>query len=287
MTRPGRNEPCHCGSAKKYKKCCQRKDEEELLQEKEEEKYGRDPQLGRSDPHASDEDWEDGPADHVRRENEFEGGGENDSLLDTVTTGKTVSRPEKNKLSDAEEGIIDAWWETYRQISDPDALRSYLENFMSSHPGLVSELDLESEALFELQGMYVRQNRHAEYIAVLSRLRSEFPEAYFKGFGYFDNDTIAWLVMNDRREEVKEYLADFRTYPADAPDNLFTVIHFLMSWNCQEILADFIPEIYREVCTSPMIVGGGEILIPLTTILMAPFLDQGLDGFNPESWPGT
>ena len=28
-TRPGRNEPCHCGSGKKYKHCCLAKDEEE------------------------------------------------------------------------------------------------------------------------------------------------------------------------------------------------------------------------------------------------------------------
>jgi hypothetical protein len=27
MKRPGRNEPCHCGSGKKYKKCCEHKDE--------------------------------------------------------------------------------------------------------------------------------------------------------------------------------------------------------------------------------------------------------------------
>jgi len=26
-TRPGRNEPCHCGSGRKYKVCCLRKDE--------------------------------------------------------------------------------------------------------------------------------------------------------------------------------------------------------------------------------------------------------------------
>jgi tetratricopeptide (TPR) repeat protein len=27
MAKPGRNEPCHCGSGNKYKKCCQPKDE--------------------------------------------------------------------------------------------------------------------------------------------------------------------------------------------------------------------------------------------------------------------
>ena len=28
MAKPGRNDPCHCGSGKKYKKCCQPKDDE-------------------------------------------------------------------------------------------------------------------------------------------------------------------------------------------------------------------------------------------------------------------
>jgi hypothetical protein len=30
--RPGRNEPCHCGSGKKYKQCCLAKDEAEARQ---------------------------------------------------------------------------------------------------------------------------------------------------------------------------------------------------------------------------------------------------------------
>ena len=27
MAKPGRNDPCHCGSGKKYKKCCQPKEQ--------------------------------------------------------------------------------------------------------------------------------------------------------------------------------------------------------------------------------------------------------------------
>ncbi len=30
--RPGRNEPCHCGSGRKYKQCCLEKDEAEARQ---------------------------------------------------------------------------------------------------------------------------------------------------------------------------------------------------------------------------------------------------------------
>jgi Tfp pilus assembly protein PilF len=42
MAKPGRNDPCHCGSGKKYKKCCQSKDEaperEELAKSRREER---------------------------------------------------------------------------------------------------------------------------------------------------------------------------------------------------------------------------------------------------------
>jgi hypothetical protein len=33
-TRPGRNEPCHCGSGKKYKHCCLEKDEAAIRAER-------------------------------------------------------------------------------------------------------------------------------------------------------------------------------------------------------------------------------------------------------------
>ena len=29
MAKPGRNDPCHCGSGKKYKRCCLAKDEQD------------------------------------------------------------------------------------------------------------------------------------------------------------------------------------------------------------------------------------------------------------------
>ena len=31
--KPGRNDPCHCGSGKKYKKCCLRADEHKVSKE--------------------------------------------------------------------------------------------------------------------------------------------------------------------------------------------------------------------------------------------------------------
>ena len=276
MDKLGRNEPCHCGSGKKYKKCCLRKDEEGR-------RYDQEVQSGRVEPFAGDDDWEDDPAGDREREpeedceEEDDHGSSSDLPSDPAPESRSAPKVESNKLSDEDEAIIDAWWEAYKDMSDPDELRGHLENFLALHPDLVENLGLDEEPLFELEEMYVRQDRYGEYIEVLSRLRSEFPDAYFKGFAYFDNSMIAWLVMNGRKDEVEAHLDNFLEYPVRDPDNLFELIYFLMSWNCQDILADFIPYIYQEVCTSPQVIGGAEILTPMAAVVMAPFLDRGLD----------
>lgn len=51
MNNLGRNQPCHCGSGKKYKKCCLRKDEDTRREEQDVQEfdyalrhnYGRNP----------------------------------------------------------------------------------------------------------------------------------------------------------------------------------------------------------------------------------------------------
>ena len=42
MAKPGRNDPCHCGSGKKYKKCCQPKEEAAEHEKLAKEQLGRE-----------------------------------------------------------------------------------------------------------------------------------------------------------------------------------------------------------------------------------------------------
>ncbi len=56
----------------------------------------------------------------------------------------------------------------------------------------------------------------------------------------------------------------------------------MMSWNCHDILAAILPDICTPVCTSPKIIGGGEIITPLIFTRMAPYLDQGIARFDLE-----
>ncbi len=282
MKKLGRNEPCHCGSGRKYKKCCLRKDEEKRRLALEEQQYERDVKLGYIGPFAGDEDWEDEPEDEI----EEYLGEENDLPPDyppiPADESPEPDNTEQQELSPEELAIVEQWGKKYVKMREPDALRDHIENFMAAHPELVRELDLGGEPLLELGGMYVRQGRHESYIEVLTMLRSEFPGEYIRSFPYFDNDMIAWLIISGQKEKVAQYLDNYRKCPDKDADCLFELIHFMMSWNCRDILAGFLPDICKTVCTSPNIIGGSEIITPLIFTSMAPHLDRGLSQFDPE-----
>jgi hypothetical protein len=63
--RPGRNQPCHCGSGRKYKQCCLEKDEAKAAaarSETAEETPAASPEAGTSPPkrapkHRTDQPW--------------------------------------------------------------------------------------------------------------------------------------------------------------------------------------------------------------------------------------
>jgi hypothetical protein len=278
----GRNEPCHCGSGRKYKKCCLRKDEEDRQRALEEQEYERDVEAGRIDPFAGDEDWEEEPEDETEEYLEEEDDFFQDYSPRPAEESLEPDRVEQRELSPEDLAIVEQWGKEYVTLREPDALRDHIENFLTTHPQLVSELDLGGEPLLELGGMYIREGRHESYIEVLTRLRSEFPEEYLRSFPYFDNDMIAWAIINNQKEKAAQYLDNYRQDPDKDADCLFELIHFMMSWNCQDILAGFLPDICKRVCTSPRIIGGSEIITPLIFIHMAPYLDQGPARFDPE-----
>jgi hypothetical protein len=103
-------------------------------------------------------------------------------------------------------------------------------------------------------------------------MRNEFTDVYQKSFGFYDRDMIAYQLLNGRKDKIRDYLNLFRKYPDDDPDNLFKVIELLMANNCQEILAEFVFDIYVKVCTSPDILGGEEILDQVVWSHFIPYL---------------
>ena len=88
MNKPGRNEPCYCGSGKKYKKCCIDKMEKSIMskisgnnlaveEQWEEENKSTASHLGKSDYNESDNDEPDNDEsdnddDNLKEDEEYE-----------------------------------------------------------------------------------------------------------------------------------------------------------------------------------------------------------------------
>lgn len=279
MNKINRNDPCHCGSGKKYKKCCLRKDED-----------GRRLENNlKADfvPNASDEYWEAEPFEgkhqgYMPEDNEDDLFGPCDEVVDDDDE-EEEEEEERVQLSSEENQLIDDWWQQYNTMKDPDILCAHVEKFLDDHPHLVTALDLHKEPLLKLKEMYTRKRRYDEYPALLSRLRTEFPAAYQKSDGYLDNHLITHLIINNRKEEVRQHLEFFRQHPAKEPDILFEVIDFLSCWNCLDILSELVPEIYRKLSSSPNIFFGHIIMGTVVPIALTPHLDKGLDAADPHA----
>lgn len=282
MAKIGRNAPCPCGSGKKYKKCCLAKDEQ-VRRSHLEEQERRELQAARQaeedeelfedarDEEESDEDLYDDDIDDIDQDEEEE-------MDETSEDSKPERRPrrkvpdESPRISEAESEIVDRWWKEYKNMRGIEKLRQHLEGFLRDHPKLVPNLELHMEVLFDLSADYVREGRHAEYVDLLLKMRSQFADSYLKGFGYFDRDLISYKLACGLKDEAATFLNYFREYPEHDPDNLFKTIEFMMANNCQEMVTDLVQDVYYEVCTCSEILGGGELIDILTVGYMAPFL---------------
>lgn len=277
MEKIGRNAPCPCGSGNKYKKCCLQKDEEKSLEGRNYQKsLDRDNEELFEDEMIPDEDYEN-YEDNIDKEDYFPDDDlENDDDLEEYHPPDKVSQKkisdELPEISEKEDALIDDWYKVYKNLEGPDELRRHLEDFMDKYPELVVNLEMHQEVLFEIGARYVRQDKHKEYIDLLTRIRNDFPESYKKSYGYFDRDNISYMLMTDQKDRISRYLENFREYPDHDPDNLFKLIDLLSATNCQEIIIPFVRNIYYDVCTSIEIIYGEDILDDVLLSYFIPYL---------------
>ena len=267
MSKIGRNDPCPCGSGKKYKKCCLAKDEQQQL---------RRATIRRDE---TDDLFEDLPAPAVEHDDE-------EALVapaeaarlepdDEPFVSKTIS-DDVPELSEQNQALVDAWWSAYKSMNDPDEILRHLNGFFEADPDLVVNLQLHYEVLFELGADLVRAGRAGDYIALLQRVRKDFPDAYLKSFGYYDRDIICYKIIDQGPIGIEDYLNWFKEYPDTDPDNLFALIELLMATECDGPLAELVEAVYYPICRSENVIGGCEELV--TALLLtyyAPHLDQG------------
>jgi len=280
MAKIGRNAPCPCGSGKKYKKCCLAKEEEarrSRLEDQEKEQLQAKRQT-EEDEELFEDALDEEEYEEELQEDDIEETDDEEEMDEASESSPAESRPrrrvpqESPQISDAEEEIVNKWWERYKKMRGTDEIRRHLEDFLRDHPKLVPNLELHYEVLFELGAGYVREGRNAEYIDLLLKMRSQFADSYLKSFGYYDRDIISHMIATGRKDEVASFLSTFREYPEHDPDNLFKTIEIMMAHNCQEMVTDFVEDVYYDVCTCSEIYGGDDLLEILVMAYMAPFL---------------
>lgn len=224
----GRNEPCPCGSGKKYKKCCLAADQtaakpqpvyeelepDEIFEEDEESIYGQ-PQIGASYRNSESLVHKDYPA-----------------------------------ISDEEDALVDEWWTLYKEMNEPDIIREHLEKFMKNHPNLVENLGLDSEVLFELGADYRKEKRQEVYIDLLLKIREAFPAAYLRSAGYYDLDIIALLISKRQFDQIPQYFNYLIDYPVDFSDHIYELCNLLMALDLTEPLLLLANQIQGKLYTS-------------------------------------
>ena len=271
MSNIGRNDPCPCGSGKKYKKCCLGKDEPVLEAQA---PAGPADDNSESEPYEGESGirnagWEcesDTPEDPV-------------SEPETKDAGPVFPEPPEEALSPLspdQDRLVDEWWKVEKPLfrkRDAEALLRHLNGFWALHPDLIPYLELEMEFLFELGADLGRQKEWPRFAELLVRLRGEHPVAYLRSFGYFDRYLIIEALAQGRTEEIPRLFDLFHRYPTGDYDNADRIINLLAWEGAEAALLEFVKPLRQEPH------GPGLSLSPswLHFGLMIPHLDAATD----------
>lgn len=286
-----RNEPCPCGSGKKYKKCCLHKEEQEKFEEKRLQEEDRDDLLF-EDLEVEDEkepgeiDWEetrDEPEDFSSTRMEDESKSDRLMLDDTALDVEEDEEFESAGLVDLDEldsedrAIVDKWLEVRDNISeDPNALAAHFEQAIQEHPDLAYAMRLLGDTMFVLQQQLTATDQAERYLDILSQVKNRAPEYYRQRAGIFERDFILFKASSGRTEDLDEHLAVYKHDPFRHPDEMFEAIHFLMAANCDRVLVDLSETIYETYCRSSRVTQRGceELMTILVDNAFIPYLQK-------------
>jgi hypothetical protein len=245
MTKIGRNDPCPCGSGKKYKKCCLEKD----LAERRE----------LSPPAATGPEWEEVESPVAQEFSDLgetpEGGAnayadeidrEEDPDMEEAPQPEPTRYPRPREdlpdLPVEQQALVDAWWKDFEPLfknRDVDEMIRRVVGFMEEHPELFVHLELEHEVLFELGAEAGRRKEWSKHAALLMRIREEHPEMYVRSFSYYDYDLMIERLVAGQYEAIPQLFSFFHQYPDSEPDNAERVTELLAWTGRQEDLFAF------------------------------------------------
>lgn len=248
MEKLGRNDPCHCGSGKKYKKCCIEADEAALVKTKEPEKefttYEDDNDILENEPSITHQSF----IDSVNDDN------------DSIKPGLPVP-----DISDENNAFLDKWYENYDKISGILEQLKAAEMFIAGYPQLVPVWGFEGEYMLDLLCDCLKNGYSGEMCNFLLSFRNNFPEVYLREFGYFDNYLIYNLLINGKLSDIPSFLDNYEQHPDSFPDELFKMIQIVSVKGGAGILYPFLKKIQKS---------GYDILWPLILHIEGKYINS-------------
>ena len=258
MSTIGRNDPCHCGSGKKYKKCCLAQDESNELD-----------QVKKLQPQFSALDSEEYPDvdkldDEALNELDDEYFDEFDEEEQNLYEG----------LNDEEIEIVDDWWDTYVALRTPEKELMHVKKFMKKHPKLVPYLALHKDVLFDLGSCLRSEDKFGDYISLLLEIQTQFPEVYKECESEYNKDIITWLLSENRKDEIDTYLQLYVDEPVEYVDQFFELKNLFLATNNAELILPVLIKTHQEVCSSDEVLNPYAMLNPLIITLLESRLGQ-------------
>ena len=227
----GRNDPCHCGSGKKYKKCCIEKETKSDI----EDFYPSVNQIEDMGWEPESPDFEDDGFYIDENEDEVEEEEEEEEYEERYNVFLTSELPE---LSEEDSKLVIEWGEKYKKMNNTVLEREHLVSFIEKYPYLIEYLGLEHEALFEIGHNHFELGIYDQFVELLLRILKEFPIVYRNSYGFYDFDMICWHVAQGRFDEIEQF---FERFVNDKNDNYLSklneTIWFLLAINRSDLIS--------------------------------------------------
>lgn len=239
----GRNDPCHCGSGKKYKKCCQEADEklEVATMAVQKENKQRKEEASSYDP-----------------------------LTDPCPL--SVNEPDFSELTEEEKVRIDCWWMVYEELESPEAVRHYITSFISEHPRISRYLNLNEDVVLNLGEDYRVLGRFGEYVAFLEEYRRLAPNLYEEEEGYFNLEIISWLIGTGNTEAIASYLSPYVLDPILNANAYMDLVSLLSAKDVIPPLLELIEKTKKVVEEEDGLLAEETIVLPLVYHALTPYL---------------
>jgi hypothetical protein len=274
---PERNDPCPCGSGRKYKKCCLAKDEAEVASA-----LAQAARAGQEEERRAKEEAEENrkkwDAEHEARQaaraaeqpavvprDEFADYAEFQASCEEEF-GWPPLPPEEQQLYSSEKGPGRA-----------DRLLERVLAFLDQQPTLFRYLCLHDGFLDEVGNALTRCGRTEDHCALLRRLRAEQPEVYLTSFGFWDLLLLTEALRTERREDVSACLTLYRQHPFKFIDQFVDAVDLLAWHGCEVELRDLLEATAKDLADSAALFDGGFGKRWLTTLAMVPVLEAGDD----------